>query len=277
MRFVHRITMNAGPDSLGVLTRLGIGFQGPIPLASSFCWFEIAESHPAWNEVKSYLSEWDAGDNVRTIFTKTEMKNAPCWQMMPSWMSGYPQPEGDFGYQDLCFDKQLCKRCGIGRKQIAPMRLKGEPKWGKKGILVLIWIFDEFFARPEIWHEIFRPFGVKCRPVVHHKTGRELKTVVQLRIDAVATSPIALPPDHTTEECPECGQVKFHPIQPVGFYPNFVSPQTQAIFRSQEIFGSGGSASNVIFVGRDLFQRIRAMKPPGASFWPVSSRFCRHH
>ena len=74
---------------------------------------------------------------------------------------------------------QFCERCGVGLKQTAPFQMIGEPKWGKRGILQLNWVFDQFFATPGIWASVFDPHGVASRVVTDTK-GRELKTVVQL-------------------------------------------------------------------------------------------------
>src|SRR5262249_23183770 len=103
--------------------------------------------------------------------------------MVPEWHHGYPQPEKDFGFLHMTYDPTSLCRLGTGAVQMAPFRIKNEPKWGRRGILQLNWIFDEYFVRPEVWHGVFQPLGVRCRPVLLHSTGNEAASIVQLDID----------------------------------------------------------------------------------------------
>ena len=45
--------------------------------------------------------------------------------------------------------------------------MKAEPKWGRRGVLQLNWVFDEYFATPEVWASFFEPHGIECRPVMN--------------------------------------------------------------------------------------------------------------
>ena len=73
-----------------------------------------------------------ASDIVRTEFNASERGNAEYLNVAPAWHHGYPQPEDDFAYLSATYDlKEYCPGCGIGEKQVAPFRMKGEPKWGK--------------------------------------------------------------------------------------------------------------------------------------------------
>jgi hypothetical protein len=153
-------------------------------------------------------------------------------------------------------------------KQSGPVRLRGEPVWGKKHVMQVNWIFDEYFVRPETWKDVFRPFGIEAIPVLHYKTGCELKSVLQLKVDTIATSELAIPKEHPRSVCPSCGRTRFDPLA-IGFFPNFISPQTQPIIRSREFFGSGALASKVIVVSQELFATFKTKKCLGASFIPL--------
>jgi hypothetical protein len=270
MRNIHRIIFKDEPGRRQILTSLGIGFHEPVGPLVPLVWFDIEEDTSAYAALKSYLFGWDAADNAGTIFTTAEIQGASWLAMRPKFAWGYPQPEDDSGYLDLSFDlTNYCRHCGTGSRQIAPIRFSGEPTWGKRHILQTNWIFDEYFAQPATWQDLFRPFGVECMPVIHHKTNKELKTVVQLKLENTATSRLEIATDHPYELCAECGRIKYNPIT-IDFYPNFVLPQTRPILRSQEFFGSGGSAWNEIVVSRDLFAHIREKKCAGVDFIPLA-------
>ena len=60
--------------------------------------------------------------------------------------------------------------------------MKGEPRWGRRSVLQLNWVFDEYSATPEVWNAVFRPIGVESMPVLGRR-GKVLTTVVQMVID----------------------------------------------------------------------------------------------
>jgi len=142
--------------------------------------------------------------------------------------------------------------------------MTGEPKWGKRGIMQLHWIYDELFVKPEVWGAVFRPAGVLCRPVVNRR-GVELRTVVQLVVEEeVSVVTTGLP----TEQCAKCGDVR--PNQPVrGFFPMMRSRPSQAIVRTKEYFGSGGQSDKCVLVRQDLYRAIEGHGVRGAEYSPV--------
>ena len=145
--------------------------------------------------------------------------------------------------------------------------MKGEPKWGKKHVLQLNWIFDEFFVLPDVWESTFEPFDVGCTPVVDHRTGKELQTVVQLDIKTTAASTLQLTEDQPCELCTRCGRKKYLPISK-GLFPSLAETATDHIQKTQEYFGSGASAWKAIVVSSNLFQRITERKLKGVELIP---------
>jgi hypothetical protein len=272
MRLIHRITLRDLPERREVLASLGIEFNGPSSPLVPRIWLDIDESNPGYRHLKKHLSNWeDALDYVGTRFTNAEMRSGSWYAMRPRWHWGYPQPESGNAYLTASFDlERFCPACGIGKRQIAPIRLRSEPKWGQKQIMQTNWLFDEFFVRPDAWRDVFRPFSIERIPVIHHKMNSDLETAVQLRLEISANSALGIAKDHTYEHCPECGRNKPNPIT-VGFYPKFLRPQTQHIVRSQEYFGSGASAWNEIIVSRKVYDAIKRHKCIGAYFIPMAS------
>src|SRR5206468_11936337 len=124
-------------------------------------------------------------------------------EMRPSWVQGYPQPENVLGYMSQTYDmSNACEICHVGAKQIAPFRTKKSPDWGRRSILQLNWVGDEFFVKRDVYEAIFRPFGIVFRSVVLDKTGAELDTVVQLSIEAVVDVNVdGIPLEHVCSRC----------------------------------------------------------------------------
>lgn len=186
-------------------------------------------------EIEYCLSINSAVNTVRTVFTISECKQAKYLGMIPSWHYGYPMPDDDFVYlQD--FDlTEYCARCGTGLKQLAPFRMKKAPPWGNKSIVQLNWVFDEFFVKPETWTNIFKPFGIECLPVLLHRDGTNLDSVVQLKIERVMDLEMG---DSPYEECGSCGRKKYLPITQ-GFLPqppdngSISAVQIEPVFRKR--------------------------------------------
>lgn len=265
MKILHRITITADSTIQGNLRRLGIEVE------QGFATFEIDESNISWPELEPKLSVWQAVDVVTTTFTAGELKKAPSLRMAPSWHHGYPQPENDFGFLAETYDlTDYCAECGVGKHQIAPFRMKGEPKWGKRHILQLNWVFDEFFVLPEVWERAFQPFGIGCRPVVDFRSGQNLQTVVQIDNTAIATSKLRIAENQPAEACTSCDRRKYLPISK-GPFPSFVEEPTEPMLKTQEYFGSGASAWRAVIVSSALFQVVKEQKLNGVDFIPCVS------
>jgi hypothetical protein len=271
MKIIHRVCLDDSPNQRDLLHSLGISFHTPESPLITFLWFDVDESHPSWPKLQPLLEGCDANNIVRTEFDSQERDSAAYLQLCPSWHHGYPQPDDDFGYHEATYDlKRYCAKCDVGPTQVAPFRMKGEPRWGRRGILQLNWVFDEFFVVPAIWESIFRPLGIGCRPVLNHRTGNELKTVVQLKIDHYARSTLSLTAQYASEICESCGQKKWHPISR-GFFPAFASDPSYPICRTQEYFGSGASAWNGIVVSNAIYRTLQDHKIRGVTFAPMQN------
>lgn len=272
MRFVHRIGFRPNPsqrrevEALGVEIPAGTSLPGEsAPLVA----FDLAEDHANWPRLRSLFDRWRVFDSLTTEFTKDEIEAAHWLDLVPDWHHGYPQPnELDFGYLRATYDRtDWCEACGIGLRQSAPFQMKREPKWGRRGILQLNWVFDEFFVTPSVWSEVFEPRGIACRPVTNTK-GVELTTVVQLVVEeevGIVTDAL------TPERCATCGRVKYRP-HTRGFFPALTSTPTRAIAKTKEYFGSGAAADRRVLVTQELRRALVAAKVRGASFWPVEPR-----
>jgi hypothetical protein len=269
MQIIHRISVSSSPDVQRELVQLGISVAD-----SGFVSFDVDESNEAWPELAEWVARRRAVDVASTRFSKKEIADARWLELVPDWHHGYPQPNEDvFGFRQATYDlADWCDRCGVGMKQVAPFQMKGEPKWGRKGILQLNWVFDEYFATPDAWALVFKPHGIECRPVLNTK-GDELRTVVHL----VSQGEVGVVPQGlATEEaaCSSCGRTKYLPVAR-GRFPAMKEEPSTAMVTTKEYFGSGASAHRRVLVSQAVAHSLTAAKLRGASLRPVADRETR--
>jgi hypothetical protein len=229
--------------------------------------FEIDEADSAWPAVAAWVQRQRPVDLVRTEFTRAEIDAAEWLQLQPTWHYGYPQPREDsFGYRSATYDPNTrCAACGAGLTQCAPFQMKGEPRWGRNGLLQLNWVFDEYFATPDVWRTVFAPAGVAARPVVN-RAGTELSTVVQL----VIGDPVPVAVDgRPSRRCPTCDRDIYLPVVR-GPFPALAGRTDQALVWSREWFGGGAQAHRQVLIRADLASALTAAKVRGATLRPLA-------
>ncbi len=263
MRIIHRISISSSRDIQRELAELGIAVRD-----SGLVSFNIDENlAKEWPDLEDWIQHRRAVDVVSTKFSRKEILAADWLELVPEWHFGYPQPDdGAFGYRQASYDlSDWCGSCGIGMMQNAPFQMKREPKWGKRGILQLNWVFDEFFAKPAVWERVFRPYGVGFRPVVNTK-GRELKTVGQIVVgEEVDIVTVGLP----AEICRRCGRRKYLPVGR-GRFPALVNKPPTAIVKTSQYFGSGAAAHKRVLVSQSVAHALVVEKVGGVSLRPLS-------
>lgn len=231
---------------------------------------DFDEADPRWPQIATWMKLHDVGDRVYTKFSNEEILCAQWLALLGEWHYGYPQPdEENFGFLNVTYDMtETCEKCCMPLKQKAPFRIRGEPKWGRRGVFQLNWVFDEFFAKPEVWSTIFEPFGVGCRPVLNRR-GQELSTVVQLVSEApeVDFEDTGL----KFELCEACGRKRYLPNYR-GFFPSILEEPSGAIVRTKAYFGSGGQSFKGVIVSQALAHRLMKEKVRGVSFKPVAEK-----
>lgn len=244
--------------------------QTPVGIGRDMLVLDIDEADPRWLEIKAVLDACGIMTTVRTEFTPAKIHSAQWLAMEPDWHHGYPMPDSGFGYRDLTYDlTDYCAKCGIGTRQKAPFRMRREPKWGRKGLMQLNWVFDEFFALSAVWKTVFAPFGIGARPVLAYRKETELKTVVQLCIDPILDVELHMK-DHPFNICEFCQRKKYLPFVR-GMFPALTRPvEGVHAVRSQEWFGDGASAYRAILVSGELARRLLAMKVRGCLFAPLA-------
>jgi len=271
MKLVHRIGLRISGEQRRELEALGVAVPAGIALPGAgdpLVAFEVDEDHPSWPALQARFEEWKASDTVTTEFSKDEVHTARWLALTPEWHHGYPQPdEHEFGYREATYDlTSYCGQCGAGMTQKAPFQMKGEPRWGKKGILQLNWVLDEFFTKPDIWANVFEPHGVSRRLVMNTR-GAELQTAVQLVVhEEIDIQTEGL--DFEVAACSACGRTKYLPPTR-GRIPALVNEPSSAIARTRQYFGSGASAHKKVLVSQALARELVASRVRGVSLWPV--------
>jgi hypothetical protein len=271
MIVVHRISIRASEKQGNALEKLGVKLPPGNTLpggGAPHIVFDVEENHPNWHALERLFHEWDVGDFVMTRFSADEISAASWLELVPDWHHGYPQPDEDFGFLRVTYDLgSFCTVCGMGLRQKAPFQMKREPKWGRRSIMQLNWVFGEYFVTPSIWSAVFAPRGVGRRPVTNRK-GVELTTVVQLVVEeevGVATDGLA------SEACAICGRVKYLPVTR-GFFPALRTRPAGSMVKTREHFGSGASAHPCVLVSQELRRAMHEASMRGASFMPVADR-----
>lgn len=267
MEIVHRLSVDL--EKRKQLREFGIDlaeYADNNAQNASFVVLTLKESDSRWQQIASRIGKLHILDLVETKFSAGELEAAGALRFLSTSFSGFPEPSENSGYLKQTFDLSgYCDVCGIGLRQIAPYRMSGEPKWGKRQTTQLHWVFDDIFMRRETWQSVFEPCKIPCTPVLDRR-GNPLDSVVQLRIDEL--SELDLGPEFAATECRQCGRRKYKP-QDRGYWAKPCSIDTP-VFKSRQYFGDGGEAFRDMFVSHDLYS-VMARERLNCRYWACAS------
>src|SRR5436309_4016647 len=182
-------------------------FRDPSSEKPSHYEFIISEDDVAWTGVKQKL----AGRHtfIRTEFTQEEIAHAEWTIAWASHSIGYFVPEGEWWSEQYYSDQ--CKHCGCGWRQIAPFRIKKEPKLGNN-VFADFGSGFELFCAPTVL-ETFEARGIggfNTWPIVLEREDRPAKSLRQLIVKEAADPAVA---EELVEHerysqtlCPVCGR-----------------------------------------------------------------------
>jgi hypothetical protein len=262
LEVIHRLSLNVGAADQAELAEFGV----ELPLG--FGAVDIVESDQRWPAWQAWIDRRRPSDVVRTHFSDREVRQAHHLSIRAESQVGYPQPhEDDFGYLEATYDlSDFCDVCGIGLRQKAPFQMKGEPRWGRRDIIQLNWVFDEFFVRVGAPQRVFEAQGVEGRPVID-RSETELSTVVQLHVGETVRLDTR---ELAGQKCSKCGRVKYHPIVR-GLIPKILDQAKANMVKTYEWFGSGRSAWRETLISQDLHAAIDRSHLRGLTFIPVAN------
>lgn len=268
MEILHHFGIKLSSDHGGQeFADLGIKLEPAtrLPNGNIITSFEIGEHDPRWTIAQRLAARFQLTEFVRTEFAESEVNAAKTMCIFASSQQGYPEPSEKFGFMAATFDlSDYCRKCGVGRRQIRPFRIKPVPNLKRK-VMQLNWILDEYFVTREVWEEVFQPFGIGCWPVVIDGTEEESESVVQIRVDHYAELRL----DEANETtCSSCGRKKMK-MELRGFSPNPVSVPAP-VFKSIQYFGSDAAAFRRVLITSSLYQKIKWNELYGIEFYPCA-------
>src|ERR1700704_6517980 len=120
---------------------------------------------------------------VRRLQSRMTGEALSTWyHVIPMGHFGYPQPQDT--WDRATYGPDYCIRCGIAPSQLHPFRLRSEPGAKQSDVLWINWVYDELFAPPHVAADLAAAgiTGIEVLPVVRHKTGSPLESLLQLRI-----------------------------------------------------------------------------------------------
>lgn len=199
-----------------------------------------------------------------------------------------PQPEDD--YIEVTYNTDdYCRRCGQGKQQDQPFRLKQDFSQKQAMFFGLHWVFDEIFVRPGV-RRLFDSAGisgVNYREVIHHGSNQPFDEIYQLDIPTVA-EPALVVDDLFSVTCkpqneegfgisdpvfgsrpgePFCGRVKYHypRTKPLIFRASALEGLPD-FAKSYECYGSGAAANRFILVRNKVIRLVKEKQIKGISF-----------
>ncbi|WP_024772336.1 hypothetical protein [Aquimarina macrocephali] len=228
-----------------------------IHINEGFSHFVVEESIICDRMEKLLTSHKGEVTNIPTsaIFIKEEIDKAQ-YVAITLGNKEYPQPQQNIdSYRRNTYEITFpVSSCGYKEKQIAPFRIKQEPKWKKNEVMFsLHWEYDSVLVEKTFYEDVFKPMGLDSRDVIIHKSGKISETVVQL-IVPVAESPLNMENSWYSQhkeilDC--CGRIRYTPTSG-DFLPSFKEPINNPICLTQEIFGSEGNSFRRIIVSKEL-------------------------
>lgn len=267
MRVIHHFGIRYSSDAeRQQFLDLGIDLKPGVraPSGSIITSFEIGESDPQWTSARRLAAKFKITESVRTEFDRSEIDASEAICIYASSHRGYPEPSDKGRFLSETFDlSDYCGTCGIGRRQIRPFRIKSTPLL-KRSFMQLNWIFDEYFVARDVWTSVFEPVGIGSWPVLMHKTGEEVDSIVQLRIEHYSDLELR---NAKGTVCPVCRRTKWE-LNLKGFCPEPLDVPAP-IFKSSQYFGTDRSAFRRVLISSMLYKKITENSLRGIEFYPL--------
>lgn len=241
------------------------------PLRVRKLMFEVSEDNSAWPLIKDRLR----GDYtyVGTEFTQEDIAQAD-WSI--AWAAhsiGSFVPK-EKSWCDLYYADR-CRNCGVGWRQVAPFRLKREPKLGNNMFAGFGSAF-ELFCAPVVF-ETFMEHGFngfETQPLILNKEDRPAESLKQLVVMDIARPAVAEEwvehERYGQADCPVCGRT-WHTHYTRGMLPLRAAALNQKVdFQlTNEWFGNGRTARREILFSHRAVNLVLENNWHGIQFTPV--------
>jgi len=235
--------------------------------------FEIAEDDPVFAELTDRLAK--ERTNITTLFTDEERINARWCMIWGEHSIESLRPEG-YGWHQQYYADQ-CSECGVGWRQIAPFRIKKEPRLGKNQFSSFGSGF-ELFCTPLVLNESARQGinGFEAWPVMLDKEDLPAESLKQIIVTKVADPSIAEElvehERYRQTECPVCGKT-WHAHYVRGMLPlRKAALEANLDFQlTNEWFGSGANARRETLASQRVVRLILENKWKGVKLVPIQA------
>lgn len=173
----------------------------------------VRDDDPNWPQLRELVQRTGGRDLPVRTFTNGERNVARWLAITPVSHHGWPGTKPIRDSLNSLFavpGTTICPDCestrGTRGSSDSLLYFAGEPSWQKTDFLQIDGFRDLWFTRPEIYHDVFEPLGVRSRPVLHRFKRTPLRTVVEL-IPTMENVSLQLPeePQWETVRCPTCG------------------------------------------------------------------------
>lgn len=238
---------------------------------------DILQSDPRWSKIQVFVEKQKLLCLSKSVFSKEELQLSQWLSIRSTWNVGYPQPEGAFKYETITYTREHhCKECGCGLKQIAPFRMKKQPRFASRHFMMLNWVEDELFldtAAKEVLQD-GSVSGISFREV-HNKGGNSiLPDTYQLVVNHLLND--GLVPEESPLRamlvCEKCGTTRYHP-HGVGVFTfrKEIFENAPDIVKTAEMFGWGHSSSRYILIRQSVYRLLVEKKMSrGLEFSPIN-------
>jgi len=268
MNIIHHISFNSKKRHIyKYFDKLGIKME-----AGTVSVFNIGENDKEWDNVRNFINfhSTDISDfQVKTEFTKKEVDGADFFAISPKWHFEYPQPEDDFEYELITYDPTMvCSKCGAKFKQIAPFSIKRSPKWGKRNIVQLNWVFDVYFISGSLKAQLENECNeLNFMNVNKYKTKEYFDDIFQLDINQ--TVDLDMSSVTTYKLCDACKQKKYLP-HTRGFFPSPVNGDFTIAYSTQ-YFGNVYEARHAVLINKKIYNLFNKIGVNGIYYTPCCS------
>jgi hypothetical protein len=241
-----------------------------------FIEFIVSENDELFRLSQSLIPKYKVSEQIRVHFDQQDFETSEWFYIMAGEYQ-YPMGENvDLDYTEVTYDlSNYCDKCGMGKTQNNPFRLKRDFKQRTNQFLGLHYVFGTIFVRPPA-KEILNKEGFIGIDYVHPLfvgSKEPIKTVYQMKVDTT------LPPGLVQAwhnggkgyaECPFCQSKKsLYPQRDAIRFNKSIFSNSPDIVQSHEHFGSGSSANRLTLVSKRFYNIVEKYKLKGLTFTPV--------
>jgi hypothetical protein len=255
MKTVRRVTVST-PGGKEALRLAGVEGREVAHMAFA----DIEEGSAPWLAFTALCSDFSS--TARYVFSERERAEADWCFVKGGKHAGYAID----GFWEVCFDyANQCRTCGLGARQVMPLRLAKVPKLSHGILLELVNLWGPLLTTPSSFSEFFLKHNVTTMSV-HDEKGNPIEGLVQLVAPPFDPGHI----EHRTERCSTCGHDKYW-TQIGGFFPRLERYPGGTCGTSIRPFGGGAGLSvwYPTFVGGALKAELIARKVK-CDLWPVA-------